>query len=127
MLHVLITWYQARYFVAAAADLLAACGCVQRGSHHRLYQVVRPAVVRAGVEPNSLRTERLRIGERLTIMESREFGGAPAASSFYLRLIASPAYGPAAAAVRRCDARALCKGMDQHVDKGQYPDSCSCR
>jgi hypothetical protein len=41
-----------------------------------LYQVVRPAVVRAGVEPNSLRTERLRIGERLTILESREFGGA---------------------------------------------------
>ena len=80
-MHVLITWYQARY-VVAAAELLAACGCAQRGGHHRLYQAVRPAVVRAGVEPNSLRTERLRIGERLTILESREFGGAPAASSF---------------------------------------------
>ena len=48
---------------------------MSRGSRNRLYQVVRPAVLRAGVEPNSQRCERLRVGERLTIMESREFGG----------------------------------------------------
>jgi hypothetical protein len=60
----------------SGAEETDAAACMQRGSHHRLYQVVRPAVVRAGVETNSLRTERLRIGERLTILESREFGGA---------------------------------------------------
>ena len=60
--------------MVAAADVLPVWMCLAESPH--LYQVVRPAVVRAGVEPNSLRTERLRIGERLTILESREFGGA---------------------------------------------------
>ena len=45
---------------------------ISRGGHDRLYVVVLPAVLRAGPNMTSKRTERLRVGEKIHILESRE-------------------------------------------------------
>jgi hypothetical protein len=45
---------------------------ISRGGHHRMYRVVKPAVLRAGPDLASKRVERLRAGEMLRILESRE-------------------------------------------------------